>query len=39
LPARPHAKQEAYIARRNAKRHFYIDGWVVLKPVYDVIKR
>ncbi|WP_244541419.1 hypothetical protein [Rhizobium tibeticum] len=34
-----YAEQDAYIARLKAKRHFYLNGWVVPKLVYDAIKR
>jgi hypothetical protein len=34
-----HKAQDAYIARRKAKRYFYVNGWVVPKLVYDAISR
>lgn len=34
-----HKAQDAYIARLNAKRYFYVNGWVVPKLVYDALRR
>ncbi len=31
------AEQDVYIARLEAKRYFYVNGWMVPKIVYDAI--